>query len=102
VPQQEANRRAGICVRCGWQRGIVIGCGGNCGALKDFVARIMDTQNLKTPLDERLLSCGICRCFNAIIVHIPLELQQRGLDDAQKEQYRLAKELWHCWKAEGL
>jgi hypothetical protein len=86
-----------ICANCAWQRGIQTGCGGRCGEVVEWLARLAFNPGT-TPHDGRLKSCGVCRCLNKIALWIPVELQTADLTDFQKEQFKLAAETQGCWK----
>jgi hypothetical protein len=96
VPQEEANRRAEVCINCGLNGTMLAPCSG-CDAIKK--ATIALAGNLTTPYDDRLQSCLICHCFNAVAVHIPLEIQNQSWNEQQKLQFQAAKQSYSCWKA---
>lgn len=76
VNQNTANLRADICVKCHNNKPsseVRKGCSvcnkmGN-AALNKVRSTII--KNNSTPLDDRLLTCGICGCDNRISVWIP-------------------------------
>lgn len=76
VSQEEANRRAKICVTC--PNNQKIGCWGGCPgnipkAIKTFLDMVKQ-DNLSTPYDDQLKSCAICGCANQAQVHIAIPL----------------------------
>ncbi len=89
VSQEEANRRAEICVGCPLnQTAYLPGCGG----CTDLAARVFKfIGNKKTPLDANLKSCGHCGCQNSVIVWAPLDALVRN------ETELPAPPPW-CWK----
>ncbi len=93
VSQDEANRRAQICVGCPFNQDFAKLCSGICPELKTLVAAIIGSS--QTPYDGRLKSCSICGCFLDAAVWVPLEIQWKPLPDAMKAQF---KNVGHCWK----
>jgi|SRR6478752_422550 len=84
VAQEEADRRAEICSTCPKNQHIP-GCRTCAGVLTLAKKYLLDR---KTQRDAALESCGICKCFNAVAVHFPLESQDTtGLEFPE----------W-CWK----
>lgn len=69
VSQDEATRRARICVGC-YNNLNVPGCGA-CYQLGKVITGTLAQR--KTPHDDALKVCGVCRCLNRAQVHIPLE-----------------------------
>lgn len=69
VSQEEANRRARICVGC-YNNINVSGCGA-CRQLAGFITGSLAQR--KTSHDDALKVCGVCRCLNRAQVHVPLE-----------------------------
>jgi hypothetical protein len=94
VPKEEAERRAGICVSCFYNVTIVGGCGGGCKKLVEFMTPGM--ANLKTSQDTRLRSCGVCKCFNSVAVHFPLEVLEENDNASRQASYPP-----YCWKKHG-
>lgn len=84
VSQEEAERRASICAACPQQIS-TSGCWG-CKGIAGMLPAIAGAR--KTSYDMQLKACGVCGCYNAVSVHIPLEVQQ----DANLEFPD------HCWK----
>lgn len=92
VPQEEAERRAEICVACPYNVIIEGGCGGGCRDVTQWLTPGMAGK--KTKQDTRLKSCAVCTCFNSIQVHFPLEIL--NADDTAE---RLAAYPEFCWKS---
>lgn len=69
VSQDEATRRARICVGC-YNNVNVQGCGA-CQKLGSFITGSLAQR--KTPHDEALNVCGVCRCLNKAQVHVPID-----------------------------
>ena len=99
VSDEEAERRAKICLSCPWHMEISWPCSGACGELKDYVQDIIGSK--RTSVDAALKSCGVCSCWTGIAVYVPLEIQRSVLNEDQKKQFETAAEEWHCWKHEG-
>lgn len=70
VEQQEAERRAEICVRCPHNRQIP-GCLG-CNNLTAFALDLIGFR--KTQNDVNLHSCSNCACLLKLKVHVPIEV----------------------------
>ena len=98
VSEQEANRRAAICVTC---PNNVHSFGGSCGSCADRIMRALAhvVGKRSTPYDHNLGACAICSCSLAAAVHVPLEPQQVGLDEGLRIEFRAIP--W-CWKRENL
>jgi hypothetical protein len=98
VSQEEANRRAAICVTC---PNNVHSFGGSCGSCADRIMRALAhvVGKRSTPYDHNLGACAICSCSLAAAVHVPLEPQQAGLDEGLKIEFKAIP--W-CWKRVGL
>lgn len=84
VSEEEAERRASICAACPQQIS-TSGCWG-CKGIAGMLPAIAGAR--KTSYDMQLKACGVCGCYNAVSVHIPLEVQQ----DASLEFPD------YCWK----
>lgn len=69
VPQEEAERRAKICAACHRQIS-TSGCWG-CKGIAGLLPHIAGAR--KTSYDNQLKACGVCGCYNAVSVHIPLD-----------------------------
>lgn len=89
VSQAEADRRARICVGC-YNNINVAGCGA-CHQLGKFITGALAQR--KTPYDESLKVCGVCRCVNRAQVHIPLE-NLAAKDSPEKQALYPA----FCWQ----
>lgn len=96
VEQEEANRRAQICFNCPLRAQMTLPCSRCISALENVVQII--TGSHSTPHDERLSACGICKCFIAASVWLPLETQCIGVDPEMREKFAFAKEHFNCWK----
>lgn len=72
VSQDEANKRAETCAKCPLQVS-VSGCWG-CKGIAGLIPHIAGAKT--TPFDMQLKACGICGCYNAVSVHLPLNVQQ--------------------------
>ncbi len=71
VPQEEAERRAKICAACPHQIA-TSGCWG-CKGIAGMLPHIAGAR--KTSYDLQLKACGVCGCYNAVSVHLPVEVQ---------------------------
>lgn len=78
VPQDEAERRASICLSCPYNKPIA-GCFG-CKGAGDVIRAL--TKGARTSVDERLYGCEKCSgCALVAKVHLPLEvIHADGLD----------------------
>lgn len=92
VSQAEADRRARICVGC-YNNINVAGCGA-CHQLGKFITGALAQR--KTPYDDSLKVCGVCRCVNRAQVHIPLE-NLAAKDSPEKQALYPA----FCWQKQG-
>lgn len=98
VDQAEADRRAAICTNCEFNANL----GFSCGACADIVFRALSGilgGTRSTPYDEHLGGCSICSCALKVAVWTPLEVQQRGLNEELREEFKMVP--W-CWKKENL
>jgi hypothetical protein len=84
VDQEEAERRAKICAACPHQIS-TSGCWG-CKGIAGMLPAISGAR--KTSYDAQLKACGVCGCYNAVSVHLPLSVQQDASLDFPS----------HCWK----
>jgi hypothetical protein len=84
VPQEEAERRAKICAACPHQIA-TSGCWG-CKGIAGMLPAIAGAR--KTSYDMQLKACGVCGCYNAVSVHLPVEVQ--GGDNLEFPDF--------CWK----
>lgn len=74
VSQEEANRRAEICVACEKNRETINWCPNCPGSVVRSVKKFRDyfkgkSPDLTTPLDDKLKACEICGCSNAVQIH---------------------------------
>lgn len=88
VSQDEAERRAGICVACPFNVEVVGGCG-RCQSLVEAMTPGMSQRS--TTQDGRLRSCAICKCFGRVAVHFPIAI----LTDDDKKQAVFPE---FCWR----
>jgi hypothetical protein len=84
VSQEEAERRADICMRCPMQVS-TSGCWG-CKGIAGMLPAIAGAR--KTSFDAQLKACGVCGCYNAVAVHLPVAIQ--GSKDLEFPEW--------CWK----
>ena len=85
VDQEEAERRAKICAACPHQIA-TSGCWG-CKGIAGMLPAIAGAKT--TSYDQQLKACGVCGCYNAVSVHLPVDVQGgEGLEFPP-----------HCWKA---
>lgn len=84
VPQEEAEVRAKICAACPMQVS-TSGCWG-CKGIAGFLPVLSGAR--KTAYDGQLKACGVCGCYNAVAVHMPVDMQ--GGDELNFPDY--------CWK----
>ena len=84
VDEDEAERRAKTCAACPYQIS-TSGCWG-CKGIAGMLPHIAGAR--KTSYDAQLKACGVCGCYNAVSVHLPLDVQQ---DNNLKFPD-------HCWK----
>jgi len=91
VEQDEADRRAVLCVGCP-ANVQAEGCGGcNSARLDDVIGKI--TRTGKTKYDNKLESCKYCGCLNRAQVWFPLEILQNHIKPEIREALPA-----HCWK----
>jgi hypothetical protein len=97
VDQDEANRRAEICIRC--YQNVAGGFCAGCGAGQTITALVAKVKGgRKTPYDSSLQNCGICGCRNEAIVHVNRNILLSG----EKSETTKARPDW-CWlKTEDL
>lgn len=88
VTQEEAERRAAICVGCPLNVGMG-GCAPCRVAIRELRTRVLDRH---TTQDEKLQSCGVCGCDNRAQVHVPLAV----LRTAQRPEHTYPT---FCWKS---
>lgn len=87
VEQQEAGRRAAICVDCPENIDLHVACP-SCVKLDALIAEVKGDK--ATSLDSRLKNCMVCRCHNGTSVWAPNEfMSTKGLEYPA-----------HCWKRE--
>ena len=91
VPQEEAERRAGLCQNCPYNRALSGGCAVCSNAVNSLRSNILHKS---TSQDSKLQSCVICSCDNRTTVHIPIKTLETVPHD-----FSLAKQ-W-CWRDPG-
>lgn len=89
VSQEEANRRARICVQC--PLNIDAGGCGSCSKAVSFLTPGMASRS--TPYDSDLKNCAICKCFNRVQAFFPLSALLAN-ETPEKEALYPA----FCWK----
>jgi len=91
VDQNEANRRAEICVRC-YQNMTTNFCAG-CGVMQTITSMVSKVKGSRTtPLDSNLYTCGMCGCRNEAIVHVNKNILLSG----EKSETTNSRPDW-CW-----
>lgn len=93
VAQEEAERRAGICINCPRNVDYAKPCSGICQELLDLVKSVVG--GAATKYDSMLKACDICGCSNAAQVHVPAEFLAKGVTDEMMVQFRTIP---NCWK----
>lgn len=69
VSQEEADRRAAICVSCPYNSQAM----GGCGACAQTAAALTPGMLARhTQFDDKLKTCACCKCFLRIMVHMPI------------------------------
>ncbi len=89
VPQEEAERRAGICLTCPYNVGVT-GCGTCRIALEALRTTLSDAT---TSRDAGLNNCGVCGCDLKLSVHVPITTLRKGSGNLEYPAW--------CWKAPG-
>lgn len=94
VPQEQANKRAEVCVKCplnekgDWTRFFKLPVA---NSIRRELNRRKD-MSLSTPSDDALNICGACLCVLKLKVHVPFEKFWPQLDQEIKN------DLWEsCW-----
>jgi hypothetical protein len=90
VDQVLADSRAATCARCYYNVQMTGLCGG-CEALQNLVATA--TRGRRTTSDPFLKSCAVCKCANAVQVHMRIEDLEKGVPDSMLEKFP-----GFCWK----
>lgn len=75
VPQDEAERRAAICVRCPYNVQFRKPCIGLCRDLVELIGSIVG--GAKTSLDSKLNACAVCKCSLPAKIHVPTDILNR-------------------------
>lgn len=94
VGQEEANRRAQICLTCSLN--VNSGLSGCQGCAASRIRELIESTvgNNSTPYDSGLKSCAACKCLLSVIVHFPLEIIHK-FESSDWRQRHLPN---HCWK----
>lgn len=93
VPRDEAEERAAICAGCYYN---VQATG--CASCRDVAALLVaKLGRVHTSLDDRLRTCGICKCSNKAQVHIPMDDLHKGVTPEVNAQFPE-----FCWKKKQL
>ena len=96
VSPEEAQRRAAICAGCEFN----VAYGFSCGGCMDRLMRALTfIGRRETEFDQHLGSCAICSCALKAAVWLPLEVQQSGLNEQLRAEFRAVP---HCWKKQNL
>lgn len=95
VEQEEAERRASICVRCPQNSGYSRPCS-TCHELADLVRSV--TGGRRTSLDQKLWVCHCCGCSLQAAVWLTLEDQCKGVNDEQRKEFAYMASSHNCWK----
>ena len=93
VSQEEADRRAGICVGCPFNTTLQFSCGACMGAVLTLIQGVIGKR--KTQYDSRLGACLVCSCSLKAAVHIPIDIQRQGLSEDIKKDFN---DINYCWK----
>lgn len=94
VDQEEAERRASMCVGCPNNQETSFGCGACVAVVDGFISALLGKKS--TTSDQKLGFCAICSCKNSISVHYPLEAQKHGLTEEMKQMFHEMED--QCWK----
>ncbi len=94
VSQEEANRRAAICLRCPlnlmWQTSCSI-----CDKIDDIVLGVVGS--VRTPYDQNLRACNICGCSLKAAVHLPNDILNRANNAEMNQAFEVAAQVFNCW-----
>ena len=91
VDPEEAEKRAGICAVCP-QNQTIAGCLG-CNNLVGVTKKVLGNRG--TTYDGELKGCAVCSCYNAVQVHLPLEILAKGVT---KDMHFPS----NCWKSKSV
>lgn len=89
VSQEEADRRAAICLGCPLNRPLGECSGCKAEQIGRWLAKILSGRS--TALDHSLLTCAVCGCDTKLAAHFPLKVQR---DDRFKADDFASQ----CWK----
>lgn len=70
VVQEEANRRAGICIQCPINVGVTAGCA-TCHKIASYITGSVAKK--RTPYDDSLRACAVCHCALKAMIWFPAE-----------------------------
>jgi hypothetical protein len=96
VPQEEAERRASICVNCAYNTRYAKPCNGVCAELLTLIRSIVG--QVGTSKDADLHACQVCACSLPAAVYVPLDIQLKPLSDNQIKQFESVNRMRGCWK----
>lgn len=91
VPQEEADRRAAICIACPLNKKAVVMEAVVGNAIKE-VLQIQQQLLLHVKGEERLKTCKACDCPLKVKVWVPMEVIMRGIDEEELLKFDPA-----CW-----
>lgn len=96
VSEEEASRRAEICVTC--PKLTHTSCSFGCGKLSEVISTLTLGRSFKNHSELHKASCGVCGCETSSLINWPLDVLQ-----AVDEKLGFVKEGYpsHCWKIEG-
>jgi hypothetical protein len=89
VEQEEADRRAKICVDC--PHNVVIENCSGCSGLTRRISELIGPRT--TPQAAGLRGCGVCGCENKTQIWFPLETLHKGINEEMNNKFPD----W-CWK----
>lgn len=95
VPQEEAERRAGICATCPRNSSYAKPCGGDCPEVDNVIVSVVGGG--KTSIDDKLEACSVCGCVLRALVWVPGK-QLSTIMDADFIEKAPEK----CWKRDEL
>lgn len=95
VSQEEAERRAAICVGCPENTATVNWCPNCPGSVVREVKKWRDyfkgkSHELTSSQDDKLMACQVCKCANATQIHISTEILTHVKHQGDYPS--------HCWK----
>jgi len=102
VERIEAERRGAICQHCEFNQFYAKPCTGWCPELSAVISSIVGHQG--TYYDQYLNACSICGCMLPAAIWVTLEIQDKGLTDEMREQFKRVTVMMPtgrsvpCWK----